>query len=137
MAAGAYPCPCEREERLNAARPEALRTRRPWHWEAARGCGEEPAPEAVVRHDGEPLMRCPARLVEPWCWQVVRLWSAWENGIPPVAGGALDQSAALLDALAVISHAVSEVHERESGATAGPASMPGGFTAATPVRRRR
>jgi hypothetical protein len=48
-----------------------------------------------------------------WAFSVVfAQWQAWENGIPPTAGGYAQQNPRLLDAFARLSHAKTQA-ERE------------------------
>ena len=144
VAAGRWKCQCD-EERLRAAqvRPESARPR-PWDWEdpasaSYRGCGEEPAHFTVGYHDGEPLARCPARLVESWCWDVLALWPSWEAGALPNSGGVLDQPAPLVDAMSVVAQAVGEERSESAERSRPPthAERSGGFTARAPVRQSR
>lgn len=41
---------------------------------------------------------CPRRVVDPELWKVMRYVRLFENGTPPIAGGALDQAVWFLDA---------------------------------------
>lgn len=41
---------------------------------------------------------CPLHVVPDEAWQLLRLARLYEKGLPPVAGGALDQAAAFVEA---------------------------------------
>jgi hypothetical protein len=45
---------------------------------------------------------CPLELVTPDVWEVVELAEFYEKGLPPVAGGVLDQAAAFIEAAAIV-----------------------------------
>ena len=106
MACGRFACPCDAEARKDAPRP------RPWPWEATRGCGDAEAPRPVAKFEGRPLMRCAARLVEPWAWDVLQVHAGWERGILPGPGGLLDQPAPLIDALRLLDGQVADERRR-------------------------
>ena len=36
---------------------------------------------------------CPQRWIDDWVWQMIELSEMYEKGLPPVAGGVLDQAA--------------------------------------------
>jgi NADPH-dependent 7-cyano-7-deazaguanine reductase QueF-like protein len=39
------------------------------------------------------ITQCPIEWIEDWVWQMIELSELYEKGLPPVAGGVLDQSA--------------------------------------------
>jgi hypothetical protein len=39
------------------------------------------------------ILDCPQRLIDDWVWQMIELAEMYEKGLPPVAGGVLDQAA--------------------------------------------
>lgn len=41
---------------------------------------------------------CPLDYISPDVWEVIRYAGLYEKGLPPVAGGALDQAANFIDA---------------------------------------
>jgi hypothetical protein len=36
---------------------------------------------------------CPQRWIDEWVWQMIELADLYEKGLPPLAGGVLDQAA--------------------------------------------
>ncbi len=73
----------------------------------ARGCTAD-APAPVVTLDGEDLFRCPLVLLANATFQVLALFGAYENGLLPIAGGLLDQSATFLEAVRLLRGEVAE-----------------------------
>jgi len=45
-----------------------------------------------------PVEDCPEKLITPDIWEAIELANLWEKGIPPVAGGALDQAQSFVSA---------------------------------------
>lgn len=45
---------------------------------------------------------CPILKVEPETWEIIKFTRLYEKGLPPVAGGALDQAKGFIDAAGFI-----------------------------------
>jgi hypothetical protein len=73
----------------------------------ARGC-KAPAPSALFTLDGEDIRRCPLALLTEETCRVLDLYPYFENGMMPVAGGVLDQSATFLEAVRLLRAEVAE-----------------------------
>lgn len=50
----------------------------------------------------ERITQCPMELVSREAWDVIELAELYEKGLPPVAGGAMDQAAAFVEACRLI-----------------------------------
>jgi len=83
-----------------------------------RGCREE-APAPVFDLDGEIFNRCPRTYVTPEVADLLRLYTHYDKGFLPVAGGVLDQTPQYLAAMSIIA---AEVAEQERRAWAGKKS---------------
>ena len=112
VAYGRWRCACDEIARDNARKPEAERRVRPYGHETESGCdADAPAPRGYW--DGRPLLRCPARLVPSWAWDVLALYGPWTRGNLPETGGVLDQVAPVIEAMRVIEAAVHEMQEED------------------------
>lgn len=129
----AWPCRCQEQERADARRPQAQRQKPDaYRWRASHGCDAD-APRPVGEFEGAAQRRCLRAQVaerQPEAFQLLHLAQHLESGALPEAGGVLDQSAPLMDALEVLAGAIAEgreiVRERETkdppsgGASRGP-----------------
>ena len=52
--------------------------------------------------EAEEITCCPLDLITADVWEVIRYAELYEKGLPPVAGGALDQAKAFIDAAGLI-----------------------------------
>jgi NADPH-dependent 7-cyano-7-deazaguanine reductase QueF-like protein len=48
------------------------------------------------------ITQCPLEIITPDIWEVIELAQLYEKGLPPVAGGALDQANIFVDACRMI-----------------------------------
>lgn len=72
-----------------------------------------------------------------WCWDVLALYGPWTRGNLPEAGGVLDQTATVAEAMRVIEAAVGELRAEQQEDAAAQRGGGGGETvirAAAPVR---
>ncbi|TRZ97673.1 MAG: hypothetical protein D4R80_06585 [Deltaproteobacteria bacterium] len=74
---------------------------------AARGCTAD-ALVPVFQIGGEDLKRCPLRFLSPLMLQVARTHKYTAEGILPVAGGWLDQSGTLIEALDILTGEIAQ-----------------------------
>ncbi len=44
------------------------------------------------------ITECPLNIITEDVWQIIRFAELYENGLPPIAGGALDQAKVFIDA---------------------------------------
>ena len=78
-------------------------------------------PDCNNRHDqcgtcggsGRLTVRNASNVLDHGTAQLLELYDAWEVGIPPVAGGALDQTDGILDAFAFIKGEHSQWHNHQ------------------------
>jgi len=78
----------------------------------ARGCNAD-APYPIYELDGEPIMRCPLKLIKPETYTYLRFYGHYKQGFLPNEGGLLDQPLKYLQAMEVIHAAMNEMHIEE------------------------
>lgn len=78
-----------------------------------RGCKEPTSSPVWTDIDGVEYFRCPRSIKLNGSVLMSRAYKDYNNGIYPVAGGSLEQSATLLDAFAILESALSEIKEIE------------------------
>jgi len=60
------------------------------------------------------VTQCPLEVITPDIWRAIRLAGFWEKGIPPVAGGVLDQANVFIEAAELI-FAEQAVYKKKLG----------------------
>ena len=60
------------------------------------------------------MTQCPLEVITPDIWRVIRLAGFYEKGLPPVAGGVLDQANVFIEAAELI-FAEQAVYKKKLG----------------------
>lgn len=75
----------------------------------ARGC-EVPAPFHFYQIGKELFNRCPLKIIEPESMLIMKAYLHYQDGFLPHAGGAMDQSNYLMEAIEILISVVNQIN---------------------------